>query len=149
MTREELFGLIVHPESYVSVEPHVDSMQWLDAGELRPGSRARIVTSIPFRVSAVRRVIGPVEGLLTLSDWNPPSGLACRFESSRLVGVLNVEVRQARATEVHLRGTLLPRPRYLWYVLRPMKSHLEMLMVRSVDRGAARFESHAKKLSAS
>jgi hypothetical protein len=135
---DQLIELLRDPQQLVAIEPRLIAARWVDAGAPRPGSRAVIVTDIPYTVPLVARLIGSPRGQVTITRWEPPRHLACRFVTAAGDGHVDLRTRDAI---VEVDGLFRPVSPLARRLLRPFRGRLERLASRAIARGTRRIEA--------
>jgi hypothetical protein len=139
--RLALFALVGDLPRYVEIEPHLLSARWLTSGPVRAGSVAEVVVAIPFTVAVVRRAIGAPRGRVTVTSWKPPTELTAEFEGRTVTVRAAIQLTERDGVQIAgVRGVIAPQARWAGVLLRPVRPVLEMLVVRSIERGLRRVE---------
>jgi hypothetical protein len=142
LTSDEFFALAADPERYVAIEPSLRSARWLTAVPIGAGSVAEVEPTVIFTVPAVRRLIGASRGIVTITEWDPPSSLTATYQATDLMIRARVEwIRREEGQVAVVRGELVPESRLTRTFLSPLYPLLEVLVARSLARAVRRIES--------
>lgn len=138
---EALFGLVVDLRRYAEFEPRLVTAEWTSPKRPSVGSTAEIVTEIPFTHRRVRDLLGSPRGVVTITCWDPPKRIGAIFEGRTVVVLVGISLNdQGDSSTATIQGHITPRSWWARIALRPFRSPLEMLIARSVRRGARRLE---------
>jgi hypothetical protein len=138
-TGHELCALAVDLHRCQLVEPRLKIARWLDDPPPMPGSRAEIAAQIRFSTPIVRRVVGQLQGIATLDEFEPPHRLAYGLATARGVGRIDVLFSEAASgCLVQVDGWILPRSAIAMMALMPLTGMLERLAGQAVNRGILR-----------
>ena len=139
---DDIFALADDLPRLVSIETHLAEARWVTPGLTRAGSTAEIVAEIPFTVPLVRRLLGRTHGTVRVIEWDAPAALVAAYAGPTLEARVDVRVEDRGDGDIAIvRGQLEPRQRWAATLLRPLHPLLEVLVVRSIHRGARRLQA--------
>lgn len=123
------------------VDNRLRSWRWLDLGAPRAGARAEVETAVSFRLPWVQRAVEPQQGIVTLSECDPPYRLGYALQTQRgtaLLAVDMIDYGHGQGCCIAISGWIFPHGTVQRYAIRGLSAILRPRIEASVRKMVVR-----------